>query len=506
MGNKSRLSYTLKNTWIGTVSQIVSLILSFILRTCFIHTLGNEYLSINGLFTNILTLLSFAELGIGASIVFSLYEPIANNDHVKISKLINLIGKAYNYVALTVAVIGLCIMPFLPCIITDIHDVPNINLLYLLFLANTSLSYVWGYKKSLLTADQKNYVVVTIHLIILSIQTIFQIAILFLTHNFILFLCVTIIATIANNILSTLYVNSHYAYIKRYENLQLEKAERKEIFTNIKAIVLYKIGSVLLGGTNNIVISAFLKTTLVGIASNYLLIVNAFTSLVNQSIAGLAASIGNYNVNATSENNLRVFKQLNIISAWFFGYISVGMAICLNPFITLWIGKNYLLDEGAMLSIVVGFYVLIINSIPSSYRTAMGLFKQTRWFPFCAAITNLLFSFIFAKLWGIAGVFWSTVISRFVFFNLIDAYYVIKHAMNANVMHYYRSLCLEFMLLAASYFATKLILNVLDVDRIPGLLVALLAITIVYNFLFLITHIKYKPAREALYRLSHRSN
>ena len=243
MDKKSRVGYTLKNTWIGAVSQIVSLIVSFILRTCFIYTLGNEYLSINGLFTNILTLLSFAELGIGASIVFSLYEPLANGDYPKIGKLVNLIGKAYNYVAIAVAVVGLCIMPFLPYIINDIHNVENINLLYVLFLLNSALSYVWGYKKSLLTADQKNYVVITIHLIILTIQTIVQILVLYLTRNFILFLCIMILSTVANNIASSLYVDRHYSYLKKYKKQQLEKEERKGVFASrlfsIRLVVYY---------------------------------------------------------------------------------------------------------------------------------------------------------------------------------------------------------------------------------------------------------------------------
>lgn len=504
MAEESRVKYTIKNTWVSALSQVISLLLSFALRTIFIYSLGNEYLSINGLFTNILTLLSFAELGIGASIIFSLYEPIANNDQLKIGKLLNLFRKAYYFVAIVIAVIGLLLLPFLDNIITDIENIDNIAFLYILFLSNTVLSYIWGYKKSLLTALQKNYVVVTIHLIVLCVQSVIQIFILYLTHNYVLFLLIMIASTVANNLISTLYVNRKYPFVKQYEHLVLEKVERKIIFDNIKAIVLYKLGSVFLSSTNNIVISAFIRTTLVGIASNYYMIVNAVSSLIGQCVGSITASIGNYNVTASDKDNLRVFNQLNFISFWIFGLISVCLAICLNPFIQIWLGYEYILDKATVLSIVVGFYIFVINCIPSSYRTAMGLFKQTRFFPMAAAVLNLILSILFAKIWGITGIFWSTAISRLVFFSMIDSYFVLKKGMNASPMLYYRSFFSELFFLTIIYVSIDKIIDCLAIPGVAGFVIYVLMTILVYNILFAILHFNNTEGKIAIKRLIQR--
>ena len=85
----SRLKMTAKNAFWSYFSMIASLLLQFISRTVFIHYLGEGYLGINGLFSNVLGVLSFAELGIGTAINFSLYKPVAEHDTERI--------KAYMY-------------------------------------------------------------------------------------------------------------------------------------------------------------------------------------------------------------------------------------------------------------------------------------------------------------------------------------------------------------------------------------------------------------------------
>ncbi|BDP46006.1 hypothetical protein EfmJHP9_08760 [Enterococcus faecium] len=51
---------------------ILRIVIQFVGRSFFIYFLGAKYLGLNGLFTNILSFLSLAELGIGSSIIYSL--------------------------------------------------------------------------------------------------------------------------------------------------------------------------------------------------------------------------------------------------------------------------------------------------------------------------------------------------------------------------------------------------------------------------------------------------
>lgn len=493
---------TIKNLSIGSGTQILSLLLSFVTRTVFVVTLGNEYLSVNGLFTNILTLLSFTELGIGSAIIYSLYKPLALGDKEQVGKLINLFATAYRYIAITILLLGLSVIPFLDLIISDVPDIKeNITLLYILFLLNTVCSYIYGYKKSLLIADQKNYVVITIHTILNTLLVGLQVAILYLTHNFILFLVAFIIITLTNNILTTVYVNRKYDWISEYEHLKLQVEERKSIFANIKNIVIYKLGSVILNGSSSIIISGMIKTTLVGICSNYSMIINAITTIINQGVAGISASIGNYNVTASKEDNERVFKQLSLLSFWMIGTVSVSMSCLLSPFVYLWLGRDFLLDDTVVITLVLGFYVLMINSIPSSYRTAMGLFKEARFAPLYAAIINVAFGVIGAIYLELPGVFIATVMARLFTYCIIDPYFVYRKGFNKSPKFYYGRFLVWMVLLSVSYCISHLIIDWVRISGLVGLIFDAAISILSFNIIFLAVYGKTNDLKLAVKRI-----
>src|SRR5699024_4489473 len=152
---------------------------------------------VNGLFTNILTMLSFAELGIGSAIIYKLYKPIANNDEDKVKTYLNFYKKAYIFVGIVVIAIGIIIIPFLKYIVTDIPTIKeNIYYIYILFLLNSSLSYFFTYKKSIIIGYQKEYIITIIDFLMVLIQNILQIVILVITKNYILYLLIQILCTL----------------------------------------------------------------------------------------------------------------------------------------------------------------------------------------------------------------------------------------------------------------------------------------------------------------------
>ena len=471
MTSSSRTSNTIKNIFVGSVAQILTLVLSFLLRTVFVHSLGNEYLSVNGLFTNVLTILTFTDLGIGSAVIYSLYKPLSINDQAQIGRIINLISVAYRYIACVIALLGLILVPFLGYIVNSVPNVKeDITFLYLLFLANTVFSYIYGYKKSLLIADQKNYIVVLIYTIVHLLQIIVQTVVLLYLSNFILFLLVMLVCTLLNNILSTIYVNKKYVWLHQVENLKLNENDRKSIFCNIKNIVIYKIGTILLNSSSSIVISVMLRTTLVGITSNYLLIINAIQAIITQGFAGVSASIGNYNVSSTPKQNEEIFNQLNIISFWIFGSLTVVLSLVINPFVDLWLGHEYVLSGWESVIMVLGFYSLVINIIPSSYRTAMGLFKEARYAPVLAAIINLLLSILGAYFIGIIGVFLALFLARLFSFCLIDPYYVYKKGFHTSSENYIMSIFYKLIIILSTVFIVEKIIIYLSVGEILSLL------------------------------------
>lgn len=501
---KSRTVNTAKNLSVGILTQVLSLVLSFVTRTVFVWTLGNEYLSVNGLFTNILTLLTFTDLGIGSAIIFSLYKPLADDDKAKIGQLINLFKVVYRYIALAILVLGILVIPFLTYIVNDIPNVQeDIRFLYILFLLNTVASYVYGYKNSLFIADQKNYVVITIHTVLNVLLVGAQVLILFFTHNFVLYLVALIAITLLNNIISTRYANRKYSWIAEYEHLKLDKKERYAIFTNIKNIVIYKFGSVILNGTDNIIISALIKTTLVGICSNYSMLINAVHTIINQGVAGISASIGNFNVNASKEDNENVFNQLFLLSFWAIGLVSLLMFCTFSSFVKLWLGDEYVLENYVVVIMVLGFYTLMINTIPSSYRTAMGYFKEARFAPFYAAIINVVLSIVGAKLYGLVGVFAATIFARLFTYCIIDPYYVYTKGFESSPVKYYWRFCFRTSLLMIIYFVCQSIIIMINIEGIFGLLVDFCICLIIFNVAFVSIYWRNPDLQQAFSKIKH---
>lgn len=500
MEGNSRTINVIKNISIGATTQILSLILSFLLRTVFIITLGNEYLSVNGLFTNILTLLTFSELGIGSAIIYSLYRPLTEDNYEQCGKLINLFAKAYRYIAIVIFVLGISIMPFLDYIVNDVPNVQeNIYYLYFLFLLNTVCSYVLGYKKSLLIADQKNYIVISIHMVLNIIQVVIQIISLYLLKDYIVYLWVMIGFTLLNNVVSTSYVNHKYQWIKTYENSNLSRFDRDNIFQNVKNIIVYKVGTVVLNSSSSIIISTFIRTTLVGICSNYTMVINAVFAIINQGLAGLSASIGNYNVVANANDNENVFHQLVLLSFWGVGLSSILLGCMLNPLIYLWLGKCYLLQESVVFSLVLGFYAMLINSIPSSYRTAMGLFREARFAPLGATILNVGLSIIGVKFFGLFGVFFASFLSRILTYCVIDPYFVFKNGFKSNPKKYYITFLIRLVIFCLIYYASINAINGIQLQYgWRKLIVSFIIGFIFFNLSFVILYYKNPYLRMAL--------
>lgn len=227
----SRSEYVVKNVSVTLVMQIVKNLLGFVSRTIFVYTLGAEFLGVNSLFTDILTVLSFAELGIGNAMVFSLYKPISQGNTNKITSLMKLYAKAYQIIGIVIAVLGVCLVPFIGYIVGDVSYVKeNIVVLYLLFLLNSVISYFFVYKKSLIIADQKNYIVDIYQQIFYAIQVVSQAIFLITTKQFITYLVLMVATTFLNNYFVAKKAdksNRHFFGIKRI----LHKKNQRIVFS-----------------------------------------------------------------------------------------------------------------------------------------------------------------------------------------------------------------------------------------------------------------------------------
>lgn len=482
MENKtSRTQNVAKNAVISLLCQFFNILIQFVGRSVFIYVLGKEYLGVNGLFTNILTMLSFAELGIGSAMIFSMYKPLSIGDTEKLKSIMALYRKAYCIIGLAVAGIGLCVIPFLDVIVGETPDIPeNIVLLYLLFLLNSTISYFFVYKKSIITADQKLYVVDIYQQITGFIQVAAQCAVLLLTGNYILFLLIQIACTLLNNIWTAHKANKMYPYLKEKAE-PLPKEESRTIFKNVKDLALYKFGSAILNGTDNLIISTMFSVISVGLVSNYVMITNLFTSILSKITNAFTASVGNLNAQSEPKKQHEVFVKIFFLSVWLFGFASCGMMLFLNDVIELWVGADYVLDPLVVFALVLSFYVSSVQFATYTFRTTLGLFRQGRFAPVIAAIVNIVFSILLGWVMGLSGIFFATAISRFFVISTIDAILIYKYGFHKSPKSYYGMYLGFLALIAGIYGITYLLLELIPLGGILGLILKTAITTVVYN-------------------------
>ncbi len=486
----SRTRKTLYNAFFGVVTRVITLVMSFVTRTIFIKTLGIQYAGVSSVFTDVLTVLSFAELGIGSAITYALYKPIAENDEEQIAKYMTVYKKIYRVIALVVFAVGLLLIPFLDYIITDAPDIQeDIRLIYFLYLLNASVSYLLVYKSTFLTAAQKDYLVSRYKIIISIVRLVVEIIILLLTHNFILYLIVAIAMTIVNNFIIAKVAEREYPVIKKKSDVHLEKHEKKKLIGDVRALALYKVSGTLVNSTDSIITSSMLGTTTAGILGNYTLISNQLYNFLMQIFIASAASIGNLAVSSKAGAQYEVFKKMNLICYWIYFVCGTCLWTLFNPFMKLWQGEELLFGTVTVIVLVLDFYIKGMLSPITQFRTANGLFVQGKYRPVIMAIINLVVSVVLAKQIGITGIILGTIISRATTQLWYDPWLVFKNVFSKNVLKFYAEYIMQVVLLITACALSSWILSVVcPVTSILSLIVGGIASVVISNVLFVIVY------------------
>ncbi len=488
-----RTKNSINNFIVGIGGQVLNLILGFVSRNIFLMFLSIEYLGASGLFSSILTMLSFAELGIGTAIIYSLYKPLADGDNDQILALMNLFKKVYRVIACVVFIAGVCILPFLDFFVTDRRGIEHLEIIYMLFVINTASSYLFSYNKSLITADQKAYRLVKIEYLFKVLHVALPIIGLAITRNYLVYLTIQIGTTILLNVTIYFKVNKEYPVLKSKQKAKITEETKKAIIKNVMALLIYKVAIVVTAGTDNILISRFFGLASVGIYSNYHLITQNLNTLATQGLSAVTASVGNLSATENSDKKLEIFNVVQFINAWIYSFCSIGLFLCLNPFIRVWLGKDIgLYDVGVIIPIVFSFYLLGMQSTTSIFREAQGLFWQGKLRPIAQALVNLGTSILLAKLLNsVSGIFWGTALSRLTTNFWFDPYIVFKHGIKKPVMPYFIKYAKYFITMLIAGGVCYLILSAVTISSaILNLLFHLAVCCIVPNAIFLLLYHK----------------
>ncbi len=430
-----RTKNSIKNTSVSFITNLLTIVIGLIAQGIFIKILGSEYLGINGLFSNIISMLGIVELGVGSAIIYHLYKPIAEEDIKKVKALMNFYKKCYTIIALIILTIGLMIIPYLNLFIEEVTIDINISLVYILFIIEIVCSYLLSYKRSIINANQKNYLVNFIHIGYLVILNILEIIVLVLTKNYYLYLGIKIVMRILENVGVTLLANKLYPYLKN-NNEKLDENTKKDIFQKVKALFFHKIGGFIVLGTDNIIISKFIGIIEVGLYSNYYMIIDAVEKLFGQVIRVITPSVGNMLVKESSEKSFEIFKRVRFLNFWIATFSGISLLVVMNSFITVWIGSKYLLATCVLIVLVLNYYAKSMRSCHMIFKEAAGIYYEDRYIPLLESVLNIVASLILLKYFGLAGIFMGTIISSLALYCISYPKYVYKKLFNRSYLNY----------------------------------------------------------------------
>lgn len=479
-----RTKNSIINLIIAWGTQIAMILLNFLTRTLFIKYLDTNYLGLNGLFGNILLFLSFAELGFGAAITVGLYRPLQDHDESQIMAIMDFFKKVYLFVGLFVLGVGTALTPFIEYFIKDMPDnIPYIHFIYFLNVLDTAVSYFFTYKATLVIADQKKYIVSTNTFVFRVVCMFVQIVSLVLCQNYIVYLIIHVVTTAITNISISVIADRMYPYLKKRMKVKLTKDKKNEIIKNVSATALHKLGAVIIFGTDNILISKLFGLVSVGLYSNYYMIISTLTGFSGQIQESVIASVGNLGVTSDEKEIKEVFEQYLFVVFWIFGFTSICMFCLFNPFIKIWIGEKYLFNIYTVFVLSFNYFISGFRSAAATFDNAFGLFWNTRFLPVTEGILNIVLSIVFAKNFGLIGIFLGTMVSSFCTGLFVEPYVLYKYRIKENFLNYIKLtmsyFLLYFVVLAITYGVSDLIV----ITGIVGFVIKMLIVGILSNII-----------------------
>ena len=434
-----RSQNSINNALVNLIGQILLLFAQFLARLYFVKLLGDTCNSLNGLFTNILSFLSVAELGIGNTTCFAMYKSLAEKDYNKTNQYLNLFKKIYRYIGLIILVLGLAVMPFLKQLVGNENMIPHIYLIYCLYLLKSCLTYwLFSYRSTLIEADQKKYLIQRYSYLFDLIAIALQIASLFIFKSFLLYIAIALVFVVANNLFVGWYVKRRYKFINEKPTEKLSKDEIKVFAKNIYGSSLYKFSGAVYDAVDSIVIAASsLSFLIVGYYSNYMLAFFALSTIAKRIINSSTASIGNFNVLEKKDGLVDLFKSICFVDFWIYGVFAV-CAICLiNPFIKIFFSSRSIMDFKVVVLIVISFITSGFNNPTLVFRDACGLFYKGRFRPVFSALLNIALSFALVYPLGLTGIILATVIANLLTSYWYDPMLIYKNVFDKKPFKYY---------------------------------------------------------------------
>lgn len=439
MNTANRTHRTIQNSRISLLLFLFQIFIGFYSRKIFLDHLGAEVLGVNTTLGNILSFLNLTELGIGIAMATSLYKPISNQDQEGICEILTVQGILYKRIAIILCCLSIPILIAMPWIFPSVEcGIGYVYLAFIIFLSGSIASYLWNYRQVLINADQKNYKILPWTHGLRYTKIFLQIFFLTIVD---LGIWGWIILELFANIASVFIIN--WVMKKEYPWLTTVSMPTKTLLQKYhiliiktKQIFIHKIGFFILQQTSPLIIYALVSLSMVTYYGNYMVLIGYTTTLMNAIFDGMAASIGNLVSENNKKHTLEVFWELFSSRLWISGCACFALYVFTSPFISIWLGKEYVLSNLTLLFMILIMFVRLTRTVTDSFNHAYQLFGDV-WSPVIEGIINLGCSFWLGSIWGLEGILLGVLLSLLATGLFWKPYYLFSKGLKTPTRFYF---------------------------------------------------------------------
>lgn len=462
MKGDSRIKKSILNAKINTVCFFVSILISFFSRKIFLDQLGAAFMGLSGTLGSLLGFLNIAELGIGAAIGCVLYKPISESDETKIEDIVSVLGYLYKWIGHVILISGFLLSLALPFIFAN--EPFSLGVIYLGFysyLISSLLGYYINYKQVLLSADQRNYEVTGYFQIVGVIMLIAQMLCAIYTGNFYIFFLLQLLGGFLFSIILNYRINKVYPWLKT--DVKRGKGLLKqypEITRMIKQVFVHRIAGFVQFELSPFLIYAFVSLPMVAIYSNYSLLADKLTKLMQGALDSTTAGVGNLISEGDTDKVWDVYQQLFALRLFVTGICCSSFFFVVDGFVNLWLGDVYLLPGITTLLMTISLFLMLARGTTDQFINGYGLYYDV-WAPITEASIFLLFSLIFGKFYGLNGILLGPILSMLIIVHVWKPYFLFRNGLRRSLCQYIKQLLLYVLMILLCYVLCSKIMRLM---------------------------------------------
>lgn len=501
-----RVKKSIRNAEVNLVFYFLTLFLTFFSRKIFLDNLGADFVGLTSTLSNILGYMNLAELGIGSCISFFLYKPLQENRQEEINELLSVFGYLYRCIGYIILIVGIIISLFFPFIFHN--NELGFGIVYFAFysiLASSLIGYFINYRQILLTADQKGYIVAIYFQSSRIVLIALQIYMALLFRNIYVWVALEFLFSLFGCIVLNWKIDKEYPWLNTNKNAGKEFLKKyPTILTNTRQIFIHKIKDFILNKSDELFVFIFVSLKMVAYYGNYTMIVAKIGLLFSSVLDSTYAGVGNLIAEGNKQNIMKVFWELMTIRHFVAGFIFFSIYHFIEPFISIWLGPEYILSHTILLLLCVHIYISTSRGVVDMFNHAYGLYADT-WSAWTELIINVCTTLIAGFYWGIIGILLGKICSTLLIIVFWKPYYLFTSGLHESYTSYWKAASIYFAVNTISIYITNQSRLLFSIDPYNGYLswilytLILLSIYLVINILLML--LLCRGAKDAFRRI-----